>query len=259
MPKFAANLSFLFNELDFLERIPAAAAQGFTACEFMFPYDYAADDLRRRLDANGLKLVLFNTAQGRWSDGERGLAALPGREADFDGAIASATQYARALGCSLLHVMAGLEPHGAERATFLANLRRGADAVAAHGLTLVIEPINTKDMPGYFLTRTRQALDLIADVGRPNVGLQFDLYHRAMTEGDVEAGMAEAGSVIRHMQIAAPPDRGEPDGGTLDFKALLRAIDASGYAGYVGLEYKPRAGTVPGLAWAQKFGLSLAA
>lgn len=256
MPKFAANLSFLFNEVDFLERIPAAAAQGFSACEFMFPYDYDAQDLRARLDANGLKLMLFNTAQGNWAAGERGIAAVPGREAEFDAAIASAAAYARVLGNKLVHVMAGLEGQGANRETFVANLKRGADAVVADGLALIIEPINTRDMPGYFLSRTRPALEIIADVGRANVGLQFDLYHRAVMDGDVEAGLAEARSVIRHMQIASPPDRGEPDKGDLDYRHLFKVIDEIGYDGYVGLEYKPRAGTIPGLAWAQTLGVA---
>jgi hydroxypyruvate isomerase len=259
MPKFAANLSFLFNEVEFLERIPLAAAQGFTACEFMFPYDYDAKDLRARLDAHGLKLVLFNTAQGDWAAGERGIAAVPGREAEFDAAIADAARYACVLGNTLIHVMAGLEGQGANRETFVENLRRGADAVAADGLTLIIEPINTRDMPGYFLSRTRSALDIIAEVGRANVGLQFDLYHRAIMDGDVEAGLIEAKSVIRHMQIASPPDRGEPDRGELDYKHLLGIIDASGYDGTIGLEYKPRAGTIPGLAWMQALGVAPAA
>lgn len=256
MPRFAANLSFLFNEVPFLERIQAAAAQGFTACEFMFPYDYDPAALRGLLVERGLKLVLFNTAQGDWNAGERGIAAVPGRERDFDAAIASAAAYARVLGNKLVHVMAGLDKHGANRETFVANLRRGADAVAADGLTLIIEPINTRDMPGYFLSRTRPALDILADAGRPNVGLQFDLYHRAIMDGDVEGGLAEAKPVIRHMQIASPPDRGEPDKGDLDYKHLFSVIDGSGFDGYIGLEYKPRAGTIPGLAWAKTLGVT---
>ncbi len=255
MPRFAANLSFLFNEVSFPDRFTAAAEQGFTACEFMFPYDYEAASLRRRLDANGLQLVLFNAAQGNWEAGERGIAAVPGREADFDAAILQAAGYARVLGNKLVHVMAGLETQGASRSTFIENLRRGADRVEGDGLTLIIEPINTRDMPGYFLNRTAQALDILANVGRTNVGLQFDLYHRHIMDGDVEAGLREAKAVIRHMQIASPPDRGEPDRGELDFKRLFDVIDRSGYEGYIGLEYKPRAGTVPGLDWAKALGV----
>ncbi|HMN36704.1 MAG TPA: TIM barrel protein [Hyphomicrobium sp.] len=255
MLRFAANLSFLFNEAAFSDRFAAAAAQGFKACEFMFPYDFDAAELRSSLDRNGLKLVLFNAAQGDWNAGERGIAAVPGRESEFDAAISRAADYARMLGNNLVHVMAGLERQGANRTTFVANLKRAADRVASEGLTLIIEPINTRDMPGYFLSRTRQALDILADVGRGNVGLQFDLYHRHIMDGDVEEGLREARDFIQHMQIASPPDRGEPDKGDLDFKHLLCVIDESGYEGYIGLEYKPRNGTVPGLAWAKALGV----
>ena len=256
MPRFAANLSFLFNEVPFLDRFAAAAEQGFTAVEFMFPYEWPADELRAPLDKHGLLLVLFNAAEGNWAAGERGIAALPGREAEFDAAIATALDYARVLGNRLIHVMAGLESGGANAKTFAANLRRGADMAAASGVTLIVEPINTRDMPGYFLSRTRQALDIIADAGRPNVGLQFDLYHRHVMEGDVVAGLRDARAAIRHMQIASPPDRGEPDKGDIGFKTLLMLIDASGYDGYIGLEYKPRARTVAGLKWMETLGVA---
>jgi 2-dehydrotetronate isomerase len=255
MPRFAANLSFLFNEVPFLDRFAAAAEQGFSAVEFMFPYEYPAADLRALLDQHGLQLVLFNAAQGHWAAGERGIAALPGREAEFDAAIETALGYADVLGNKMIHVMAGLESGGANRETFVANLRRGADAAGRQGVTLIIEPINTRDMPGYFLNRTRQALDIIADVAKPNVGLQFDLYHRHVMEGDVLGGLKEAKSVIRHMQIASPPDRGEPDHGELGFKTLLMLIDESHYDGFIGLEYKPRAGTVAGLKWMRDMGV----
>lgn len=257
MPRFAANLSFLFTELSFLERFAAAAAQGFTAVEYMFPYEWPAEDLKRRLAENRLQQILFNTAQGNWAEGERGIAALPGREAEFDAAIAHALDYAGVLGNRLVHVMAGLENHGADRATFVANLQRGAEAAAGSGVTLVIEQINTRDMPGYFLNRTQQALDILRDVGSANVGLQFDFYHRHIMDGDVAKGLYEVRDVVRHMQIASPPDRGEPDSGDLDYASLLALIDASGYEGHIGLEYKPRAGTVPGLAWAERVGTSL--
>jgi hydroxypyruvate isomerase len=221
----------------------------------MFPYDWPANELKAQLDAFSLKQVLFNTAQGNWAAGERGIAALPGREAEFDAALAQALTYADVLGNRLVHVMAGLETHGAERATFIANLKRGAGVAEAAGVTLVIEPINTRDMPRYFLSRTQQALDVLRDVGRANVGLQFDLYHRAIMDGDVAKGLEEVRAAVRHMQIASPPDRGEPDEGELDYRTLLARIDASGYDGYIGLEYKPRNGTVPGLAWAKRLGV----
>ena len=256
MPRFAANLSFLFNELPFLERFAAAKAQGFKAVEFMFPYDYPAQDLRAQLDKHGLALVLFNTAQGNWAAGERGIAAIPGRERECEAAIEKALQYAHVLGNSLIHVMAGLVTDGAERAVFVANLQRAADRAKSEGITLVIEPINTRDMPGYFLSRTRQAIDILRDCGRPNVGLQFDLYHRHVMDGDVPAGLSEARPFIRHIQIASPPDRGEPDQGDLDFRALLSSIDASGYGGHIGLEYKPRGETVAGLKWMKALGVT---
>ena len=255
MPRFAANLSFLFNEVPFMERFDLAREHGFKAIEFMSPYYWPVRDIREQLDKHKLELVLFNTAQGHWAAGERGIAALPGREAEFDAAIAQALTYAGVLANKLIHVMAGLEPDGANAKSFTTNLRRAADQAASHGVTLVIEPINTRDMPGYFLVRTRQALDIIADIGRPNLGLQFDLYHRHMTEGDVEAGLAEVKGIARHMQIASPPDRGEPGRGDLDFQRLLSLIDASGYNGHIGLEYKPRGATIPGLAWMQKLGV----
>ena len=255
MPRFAANLTFLFNEVPFLERFAAAAAQGFTACEFMLPYDYPAEDLRARLDETGLTLVLFNTAQGNWAAGERGIAALPGREAEFDAALDSARAYARVLGNKLVHVMAGIDQHGARRETFVANLQRAADRVAGDGLTLVIEPINTRDMPGYFLNRTGPALEILRDVDRTNVGLQFDCYHRAIMDGEVAQGYAEALPLIRHIQVASPPDRGEPDQGEVDYAQVFKMIDASGYKGHIGLEYKPRGETVAGLAWANTLGV----
>ena len=254
MPRFAANLSFLFTELPFLERFAAAAAQGFDAVEFMFPGEWPAADLRAALDANGQKLILFNAAQGNWAAGDRGIAALPGREAEFEGAIVLALDYADVLGNRLIHVMAGLESGSANAATFVANLQKGADMAAARDVALIIEPINTRDMPGYFLSRTKPALDIIAAVRRSNVGLQFDLYHRHMMEGDVSAGLRAVKDVVRHMQIASPPDRGEPDRGELNFKTLLPEIDASGYDGFIGLEYKPRSGTVAGLNWRDALG-----
>jgi 2-dehydrotetronate isomerase len=238
----------------FLDRFEAAAAQGFKAVEFMSPYEYPAENLRALLDKHALALVLFNAAQGNWAGSDRGIAAIPGREREFEASIETALQYARVLGTGLIHVMAGLVPNGAERTTFVANLQRAADRAATEGVTLVVEPINTRDMPGYFVSRTRQALDILGDVARSNVGLQFDLYHRHIMDGDVLAGLEEAKPFIRHMQIASPPDRGEPDAGELDFRALLTAIDASGYTGHIGLEYKPRGETVAGLKWIETLG-----
>ena len=256
MPRFAANLSFLFGELPFLGRFEAAAAAGFKAVEFMFPYDWPAREIGARLEANGLALVLFNLPPGDWARGERGLAALAGREA-FDTAARLALDYAAALGCPRLHAMSGLVAHGAERATYVRNLRAAARLAAPLGVELLVEPINPRDMPGYLVARTAEARDIIADVAEPNVGLQLDLYHRHVAEGDVEAAIAEFAPLVRHYQVASPPDRGEPDAGELDHARLFELIDRTGYDGWIGCEYKPRGDTRAGLAWAERCGVRL--
>jgi hydroxypyruvate isomerase len=257
MPRFAANLSFLFAELPFLDRFDAAAAAGFRAVEFMFPYEWPADDIAARLSANGLRNVLFNVAQGAWDKGERGIAALPDRSEEFAAAIDTALRYAEKLGCSQLHVMAGLTNHGANREAFVRNLASAADTAAASGVTLLIEPINTRDMPSYFLTSAEEARQLIGEVGKANVGLQLDLYHRQIMQKDAAAAVARFADITRHIQIASPPDRGEPDAGELDYAAIFRAIDAGGYAGWIGCEYKPRASTAEGLDWFRKCGVAI--
>lgn len=257
MPRFAANLSFLFTEIAFLDRFAAAAEAGFKGVEFMFPYAVAAAEIRQRLDDNGLELVLFNLPPGHWDKGERGFAALPGREDEFAAAVDLALGYAEALACPRLHAMAGLETHGACRDAYLANLKLAAQWAALQGVEILIEPINRRDIPGYFLTRTAQAMDIIQQAGEPNLGLQLDLYHRHLVEGDVAGAVREFGPVARHMQCAAAPDRGEPDEGDIDYAELFRRVDAIGYQGWIGCEYKPRAGTRAGLAWAERCGVSL--
>ncbi len=249
MPRFAANLSFLFTELPFLDRFAAAARAGFKGVEFMFPYATPAEDIRARLDANGLSLVLFNLPPGHWDKGERGYAALPGREDDFASAVDLALTYAETLKCPRLHCMAGLASHGVTRETYVANLRLASEWAAPLGIDIIIEPINTRDMPDYYLTRTADARDIIAEVGAPNLGLQFDLYHRHVMEGGVEPAIAEFAPLTRHYQCADPPDRGEPSRREIDYARLFRAIDATGYTGWIGCEYKPRAGTEAGLTW----------
>jgi 2-dehydrotetronate isomerase len=257
MPRFAANLSFLFTDLPFLDRFDAAAKAGFKGVEFMFPYAVPAADIRARLDEHGLSLVLFNLPPGHWDKGERGFAALPGREDEFASAVDLALNYAEALGCPRLHAMAGLATHGATREAYIDNLRMAASWAAPIGVEMLIEPINTRDMPDYFLTRTADARDVIAAVGAPNLGLQFDLYHRHMMEGDVDAAIAEFGALARHYQCADPPDRGEPSLNTIDYARLFRAIDATGFSGWIGCEYKPRAGTLAGLGWPAACGVTL--
>lgn len=239
----------LFAEVAFLDRFAAAARAGFDGAEFLFPYAWQAKDIKERLEATGLELVLFNISPGDWDNGERGLAALPGREDQFARALDQALGYADALGCRRLHAMSGLETQGASRDVLVANLAKAASAAARHGIDILIEPINTFDVPGYFLTRTADAAAIIRDVGASNVRLQLDLYHRHRMEGDVMGAIETHGFLVGHYQIAGPPDRGEPIPSELDVPALFRAIDATGYQGWIGCEYRPRSGTLAGLSW----------
>lgn len=257
MPRFAANLSFLFCDVPFLDRFEAAANAGFKGVEFMFPYAFPVEDLRARLDATGLELVLFNLPPGHWDKGERGFTALPGRENEFAARAELALQYAEALGAKRLHAMAGLTSHGANRETYLANLKLIAQWAAPLGIDILIEPINTRDMPDYFLSKTSDARAVIADVAEPNLALQLDLYHRHIMEGGAAEAIGAYVDITRHYQCAQPPDRGEPDEGELDYRELFRLIDATGYSGWIGCEYKPRGDTLSGLKWAGRLGLSL--
>ncbi len=257
MPRFAANLSFLFTELPFLDRFEAAADAGFKGVEFMFPYAFEIADIRARLDSTGLELVLFNLPPGHWDKGERGFAALPGREDEFATRVDMALRYAEPLGCKRLHAMAGLTTHGAKHEAYVSNLKLAADWARPLGIDILIEPINTRDMPDYFLSRTEQARAIITEAGAPNLALQFDLYHRHVMEGGVIQAIDEFKALTRHYQCAGPPDRGEPDGGDLDYAAIFRAIDATGYTGWIGCEYKPRGATLAGLGWPGRLGVTL--
>lgn len=258
MPRFAANLSFLFQDLPFLDRFEASAKAGFRAVEFLFPYEFPKEEIAARLKANGLTQALFNLPPGDWSKGERGLAAIPGREADFEAAMRTALDYATATGCKRVHAMPGLRHHGADRRTYIANLRKGARMAADAGVDVIIEPINTRDIPGFFLNTTAEARAVIFEVREKNLGLQFDLYHRAIQEGDVAMAIREFGHLAKHYQIASPPDRGEPDDGELNYGFLFQEIDKSGFDGFVGCEYKPRGDTLAGLKWAKACGVTLA-
>ncbi len=253
MPKFAANLSMMFTEHDFLDRFGAAARAGFTGVEFLFPYDYPAAEIRARLDAHGLTQTLFNTSPGNWDEGGRGLAAIPGREAEFEAAVEQALDYADVLGNTCIHAMSGIAPDGADhdafRATLVGNLKRAAPVAAARGKVLLLEPINTRDIPGYFLNYQGQARSIISDVGASNVCLQFDLYHCQIMEGDLAVHMKECFDLIAHMQIAGTPGRYEPDIGEVNYPYLFDQMDELGYTGWVGCEYCPRGGTVAGLGW----------
>ncbi len=257
MPKFAANLSMMFNEVPFLDRFEAAAKAGFKGVEFLFPYEHRPEEIAARLKGNGLSLVLFNLPPGDFAKGERGLAALPSREAEFDAAISEALLYAEALHCPRVHAMAGLRHHGASRPTYIANLRKAARRAGRAGVDVLIEPINTRDIPGFFLNHLSEARAIIHEVAESNLGLQFDLYHRQVMDGDVATAIAEYAPLSRHYQLANPPDRGEPDSGELNYPYLFEVIDKTGFDGWIGCEYRPRRGTVEGLRWIERCGVRL--
>ena len=253
MPKFAANLSMLYNELPFLDRFKAAADAGFQGVEFLFPYEFDAAALAQLLKINGLTQVLFNMQPGNWAAGERGIACLPDRRDEFRDGMPTVLRYARKLACRKIHCMAGLVPAGLNvaeaQATFIDNICFAAEALAGDGIELLIEPINTQDMPGYFLNRTQQALDVIAEVGLPNVRLQYDCYHMHIMEGDLNATIERNLKVISHIQVADAPGRHEPGTGEIDYPSVFRHLNKIGYEGWVGCEYRPKAGTIEGLSW----------
>jgi hydroxypyruvate isomerase len=264
VPRFAANLSMMFQEIGFLERFDAAARAGFKGVEFLFPYEHPPEVIAERLERNRLTLALFNTVPGDWGGGERGLAALPGREQEFRDGVDKAMLYAKASGCRLLHTMAGLWPprpdqQGRDKAegerVYVDNLRWAADRMAREGLTAVIEPINTRDIPGYFLNYTTQALRIIEAVGRPNLKLQFDLYHVQIMEGDLATKVRALAGHYPHVQIAGNPGRHEPDIGEIHYPYLFDLFDEIGYEGWIGCEYRPKGDTLAGLGWAKKYGI----
>jgi len=254
MPKFAANLSFLFTEAPFPERFARAAAAGFAGVEYLFPYAWPADELAGWLRAAQVEQVLFNLPPGDWAAGERGLACLPGRRGEFAESVELARHYALRLGCRRLHCMAGIHPAGVApgelEATYVANLRHAADRLADIGATLTIEPINSRiDMPGYWLDDIGRALRLLEIIGRANVGLQLDLYHAQIIQGDLARTLESHIGRIVHVQIADNPGRHEPGSGEIHYPYLLALLDRLGYAGWVGCEYAPLAGTEAGLGW----------
>jgi len=253
MPKFAANLSMMYQEHAFLERFGAAAKDGFTAVEFLFPYEHPAAEIRARLDQHGLTQALFNGPPGKWEAGERGLASLPGREDEFKRGVATALDYAHALGNDRLHLMAGLirpgEDRALYRATYVRNLEYAAREAAAAGVTVVIEPINTRDIPGFFLNRQDEAHTICAEVGAPNLKVQMDFYHCQIVEGDLAMKLRKYIAGVGHVQIAGVPERNEPDTGEVNYPYLFRLLDELGYTGWVGCEYRPRNGTSAGLGW----------
>ncbi len=255
MPRFAANLSMMYAEVPFLERFGAAAKDGFRGVEFLFPYAFEAGAIASALERHGLQQALFNTWPGDFDAGERGLASLPGREREFLEGVDRAIGYARALKCPRLHAMAGLLPAGADRAErrtrYVKNLREAARRCADAGLDLLIEPINTRDIPGFFLNTQADAHAVIAEVGAPNLKVQMDLYHCQIVEGDLAMKIRQylPTGRVGHFQIAGVPLRHEPDLGEVNHPYLFELLDELGWDGWIGCEYRPRAGTTAGLGW----------
>ena len=256
MPRFAANLSFLFNEVPFLERFAEAAQAGFRAAEFAFAYSYPLKDVVAAQRGAGLEVALMNAPPGDLEAGERGLASLPGREHEFAAGIATALQYAQALGCRRLHVMAGVLPRDADAdererrlRVYQRNLRYACTEAAAQGVTVLIEPLNPRDMPGYLLTTQADAHAIRTEIGAPNLKVQMDLYHAQIVEGDLTVKLRRWLPHIGHVQIAGVPDRGEPDVGEVNYAWIFRLLDELHYEGWVGCEYRPAHGTTEGLAW----------
>jgi hydroxypyruvate isomerase len=256
MQKFAANLSMMFNEWAFLDRFDAAAEAGFSAVEFLFPYEFPATAIAERLRRNGLTQALFNLPPGDWAAGERGLAALPARFADVQDGVARALDYAAATGAKRLHMMAGIAPSesGEARAAYRRSVAFAGEALAAKGISLLLEPINARSMPGYFLNDFGRAERLIGALGLPNVKLQFDIYHRQILHGDVVKGLERLLPIIGHVQVASVPDRHEPGTGELNDDYVFAALDRLGYDGFVGCEYVPAGKTLDGLGWFAKLG-----
>ena len=253
MPKFAANLSMLFTEVDFLDRFQAAAEAGFKGVEYLFPYDFEAAEIRRRLEDNGLEQVLFNLPAGDWAAGERGIACHPDRIAEFREGVERAIAYARVLGNTQVNCLAGIKPEGTSdaeaRQTLVGNLRYAADKLADAGILLIAEPINTRDIPGFFLNRTEQALQVFDEVGSDNLKLQYDIYHMQIMEGDLAPTIEKHFERIAHVQIADNPGRHEPGTGEINYPFLFAHLDRLGYQGWIGAEYKPAGRTQEGLGW----------
>jgi len=253
MPRFAANLTMLFTEYDFLDRFEEAALSGFEAVEFLFPYAWPAEEIRRRLDSHGLTLVLHNLPAGNWDAGERGIACHPDRVAEFREGVAQAIVYAKALGVKQLNCLAGKAPAGIAddvlRRTFVENLRFAAAELKKAGLRLLIEPVNTFDIPGFYLNRTAQALSILDEVGADNAFVQYDIYHAQRMEGELAATLQKNLPRIGHVQLADNPGRNEPGTGEINYAFLFSHLDRIGYDGWIGCEYKPAVSTETGLGW----------
>ncbi len=257
MVRFAANLTMLFNEVDFLERFERAARAGFRAVEYLFPYAWKKEELAERLKTFGLRQALHNLPAGNWEGGERGIACLPGREAEFRDGVAQAIEYAKALNCPQVNCLAGKTPDGVapeeSRRTLVGNLRFAAKALETEGIRLLIEPLNDQDMPGFYLTRTRDALRIMEEVGHPNLWLQYDVYHMQIMEGNLMRTIEGNLTRIAHIQIADNPGRHEPGTGEISYPNLFRFLEKKGYEGWIGCEYKPLGKTEEGLDWIKPY------
>jgi hydroxypyruvate isomerase len=257
MPKFAANLTMLYNELDFVARFEAAAKAGFRGVEYLFPYPFPKEQLAEALSKHQLTQVLHNLPAGDWAGGERGIACLPSRVGEFQDGVGKAIEYATALGCKQINCLAGIAPQdtSAEQArqTLVDNLKFAAPKLAAAGVKLLIEPINTRDIPGFFLNGTKQALSIIDDVGSPNLFLQYDIYHMQIMEGDLATTIKNNLAKIPHLQLADNPGRNEPGTGEINYTFLFQFLDSIGYQGWIGCEYKPKTTTTEGLGWLKQY------
>jgi hydroxypyruvate isomerase len=257
MPRFNANLSMMFNEVDFRDRFAAAAKAGFKGVEFLFPYAYGKDELAEIAAKNKLEVVLFNMPPGDWDAGERGMACDPSRVGAFQEGVGTAIDYAKTLGCKQIHCMAGLRPRGVNeekmRDTYIANLQFAGKELAKHGLTLLIEAINTRDIPGFYLNYSRQAFDIMHYANVPNLSFQYDIYHMQIMEGDLAPTIEKNLQNIGHMQLADTPGRHEPGTGEINYPFLFQHVDEIGYHGWIGCEYRPAGATEAGLGWMKPY------
>lgn len=257
MPKFAANLTMLFNEVEFLDRFKASKEAGFTGVEYLFPYAFPKEQLAEQLNRYGLTQVLHNLPAGNWAGGERGIAILPERIGEFQEGVGKAIEYATALGCTQVNCLAGIAPAGVDadklRETFIANIQFASQQLKGHGIKLLVEAINTFDIPGFYLSGTRQAVDLLDAAGTDNVYLQYDIYHMQRMEGELAATIAKYLPRIAHLQLADNPGRNEPGTGEINYSYLFEHIDKLGYNGWIGCEYKPASTTSNGLGWIKPY------